>query len=141
MESTATHALIAYDIQGLKFDQDRLRNFAILELDSDENLVNIIEKPNENELPDSTAANSDLRVSMNIFKFDGSQLYSYVRDCPLHPIRNEKELPVALLRMVAENPGVVRGLKLTEHVPDLTSKADIPQLKNYIKHFDFTQWS
>ncbi len=140
LNSEASNALIAYDIHGLEFDKDRLRAFAILELDTDENLVSIIEKPNEKELSDTRADTSDLHVSMNIFKFDGTQFYRYVRDCPLHSVRNEKELPVALLHMIAEHPASVRGLKLSEHVPDLTSKADIPLLKNRLKNFDFTHW-
>ncbi len=141
VNSSALNAMIAYEISGLQFAQERLRNFAMLNLNSDDTLVSIIEKPKEQELNTYKMDTQGLYVSMNIFKFNGSQFYKYLRDCPLHFERNEKELPVALGHMIADNPDAMRAIKLSEHVPDLTSKTDITSMKNYIKNFDFTHWS
>jgi len=137
----ALNAMIAYNMSSLQFTQERLRNFAILNLNADDTLVNIVEKPKEQELITYKTAQRDLYVSMNIFKFNGGQFYKYLRDCPLHSERNEKELPVALGHMIADKPDAMRAIKLSEHVPDLTSKSDISSMKNYIKNFDFNHWS
>ena len=75
-----------------------------------------------------------IRVSMNIFKFDGNMFFNYLKNCPVTPNRNEKELPTALLNMVREHPMSTIGIPLSEHVPDLTSKEDILILKEYIKN-------
>ena len=69
---------------------------------------------------------------MNIFLFDGELFCKYLNNCPPNPIRNEKELPTALLNMI--NDGIsVKGIPIAEHVPDLTSKGDILKLEKYLK--------
>ena len=141
INTPSLNAMIAYNMSSLQFTQERLRNFAILNLNADDTLVNIVEKPKEQELITYKTAQRDLYVSMNIFKFNGGQFYKYLRDCPLHSERNEKELPVALGHMIADKPDAMRAIKLSEHVPDLTSKSDISSMKNYIKNFDFNHWS
>jgi len=141
VNTPSLNAMIAYNMSSLQFTQERLRNFAILNLNADDTLVNIVEKPKEQELITYKTAQRDLYVSMNIFKFNGGQFYKYLRDCPLHSERNEKELPVALGHMIADKPDAMRAIKLSEHVPDLTSKSDISSMKNYIKNFDFNHWS
>ena len=73
---------------------------------------------------------------MNIFKLDGNMIYPYLKNCPTHSTRKEKELPTAILNMAKENAKAVQGIPISEHVPDLTSKEDIVILKEYLKkHF------
>ena len=70
---------------------------------------------------------------MNAFKFNGKVFYPYLKNCPVHPEREEKELPTALLNMVKDFPKSTLGLPFSEHVPDLTAKEDIAEVKEYLK--------
>jgi hypothetical protein len=73
---------------------------------------------------------------MNIFKLNGHEIYPYLLHCPVHPKRDEKELPLAILNLCKVHPKVLKAIPVNEHVPDLTSKEDIEILKKYIEdHF------
>ncbi|WP_420321197.1 sugar phosphate nucleotidyltransferase [Flagellimonas sp.] len=134
-ESPSPHAFIAYDRDALDFPSERISRFALVELDSNGSLTNIVEKPAEDEVENYRDASGKLRVSMNIFKFDGAMMFSYLKNCPVHPERNEKELPTALMNMLADNPKTMAGIPLSEHVPDLTSKDDITEVKKYLEKY------
>ena len=140
-ENKAPHAFIAYDRDALSFSSERIARFALVELDASSSLTSIVEKPLESEVENYRDASGKLRVSMNIFKFDGRIMYPYLKDCPVHPSRNEKELPSALMNMLKDNPATMEGLPLSEHVPDLTSKEDIQEVKKYLeKHYPKLDW-
>ena len=70
---------------------------------------------------------------MNIFKFDGKEFYTFLKNCPVHPIRNEKEMQTSLLNYITKTINKVVGIPLSEHVPDLSSKDDIAIVKAYLK--------
>ena len=74
-----------------------------------------------------------IRVSMNIFKFDGKIMYPYLKNCPINLFRNEKELPTVVLNCIHDYSKAFLGIPLSEHVPDLTSKEDINIIKEYLK--------
>lgn len=132
----AQNAFISYDRDGLEFSMDRISRFALVLLDTDTYIVDIIEKPTEKHLENYRDAQGKFRVSMNIFKLDGAQLFSYLKNCPPHPVRNEKELPTALLNFCKDHPRNFKGIPFYEHVPDLTSKEDILVFKNFLNtHF------
>ena len=124
-EDPATNSFIAYDAKHLKFPEDRLSSFAVTILDNQNKLLNIIEKPKKEEIDSFRDKHGVIRVSMNIFSFKGDQLYKYVKSCPIHEERNEKELPIAVLNMIKDFPGSMQGIPMAEHVPDLTSKEEI----------------
>jgi glucose-1-phosphate adenylyltransferase len=131
-----SNAFIAYDREGLLFSEERISRFALVILDSEQYLTNIIEKPAEAEYEKYRDSHGKFWVSMNIFKLNGSQILPFLKHCPVHPLRNEKELPTAILSMCKSVPKAIFGIFFKEHVPDLTSKADILALKNYIAtHF------
>jgi NDP-sugar pyrophosphorylase family protein len=131
---TAPNALISYDRDALQFSEERISRFALMLFDKGGHLNDIIEKPSLDQLHNFKDSDGKLRVSMNIFKFDGNMFFNYLKNCPVTPNRNEKELPTALLNMVREHPMSTIGIPLSEHVPDLTSKEDILILKEYIKN-------
>ncbi|MES2577070.1 MAG: nucleotidyltransferase, partial [Bacteroidota bacterium] len=86
-------------------------------------------------------AEGKLRVSMNAFKFNGALLYPYLKNCPVHPERDEKELPTVLLNALKEHPDTTLGIPFSEHVPDLTAKEDIAEVKAYLKkHYPVLNW-
>lgn len=134
------NALISYDRDSLDFTEDRIAKFALMQFDGDHYLIDIVEKPSLDKVHHFKDKEGKLRVSMNIFKFDGSLFFKYVKDCPLHPIRKEKELPTALLTMIKDHPNTMKGIPLSEHVPDLTSKDDILTIKRYVETIDLSQW-
>ena len=124
-------AILAYDIDHLKYPKERIARFAVMKFDDDYNLTTIVEKPEPDKIVDYTDAYQKIRVSMNIFLFDGKYFFKYLENCPPHPIRDEKELPTALMNMIEDNIKVM-GIPIAEHVPDLTSKNDIAILENYL---------
>lgn len=134
--SSNKNAFIAYDRDGLNFTMERISRFALVLLDSENYLEDIIEKPSADKIDSYKDSFGKFRVSMNIFKLSGKMIYPFLKDCPIHPERNEKELPSAILNMCHSFPKAMKGYLFNEHVPDLTSKEDIEVLKTYIeKHF------
>jgi len=132
----AQNAFISYDRDGLEFSMERISRFALVLLDAENYVVDIIEKPSAAHLENYRDAQGKFRVSMNIFKLDGAQFFPYLKNCPPHPVRNEKELPTAVLNFCNEHPGNFKGIPFYEHVPDLTSKEDILVFKNFLNtHF------
>ena len=133
---TSSNALISYDRDALQFTEERISKFALMLFDTQGYLTDIIEKPLVSQLDKFRDSSEKLRVSMNIFKFDGNLFFDYLKNCPINLERNEKELPTAILNMIKEHPTSTIGIPLSEHVPDLTSKEDILILKEYIKNYN-----
>jgi len=141
LESGAPNALIDYDRSGLEFDQTRIAQFGITKKDAEGFLLEIVEKPNVEELHSLRSSDGTLRVSMNIFRLNYSMMFGPLRDCPENPVRQEKELVTAVTNMVKANPRSLITLPLKEHVPDLTYKEDIPITREYLaKHFATMEW-
>ncbi len=128
-----SNAFINYDRDALKYPQERIERFALTKVDSNNYLKNIIEKPTKEESENYKDAEGKFRVSMNIFKFDGALFYPFLQSCAIHPERNEKELPSALLEMIRSYPTSTLGIPISEHVPDLTGRDDIIIMNKYIK--------
>ncbi len=126
-------ALIAYDRDALQFSAERISKFAVISVKNNE-VKAIVEKPNLNQLEKFKDSEGKIRVSMNLFKLSGKLMYPFVKKCPLHPIRQEKELPVAINNYLKGHPLSMRALPLSEHVPDLTSKKDIIILREQLKN-------
>lgn len=124
-------AILAYDIDHLKYPKERIARFAVMKFDDYYNLTTIVEKPETDQIVNYADINQKIRVSMNIFLFDGKSFFKYLESCPAHHVRDEKELPTALMNMIGDNIKVM-GIPIAEHVPDLTSKNDITILENYL---------
>lgn len=135
------NALISYHRDSLKFSLEKILRFALVLVDNNGFLYDIIEKPKTENVESYKDKLGKLRVSMNIFKFDGNMFTYYLLNCPVNQNRNEKELPTALLNMVMDHPKSVYGIPMAAHVPDLTSKEDIIVLKEYIqKNYSHIKW-
>ena len=124
----APHALVAYNREGLRFSEERISKFALMVFNSQNHLEQIIEKPDEHQVAHCMSTQGELRVSMNIFSFYGPLIHKHLKDCPVHPVRKEKELPTVLMLAIKEDPAAVYCFKSEAHVPDLTSASDIDQL-------------
>jgi glucose-1-phosphate adenylyltransferase len=129
--ANSRQAILAYDIDHLEYPKERISRFALMRFNENYDLLAIVEKPEPSRIADYTDAHQKIRVSMNIFLFDGKYFFKYLENSPPHPIRDEKELPTALMNMIGDNIQVL-GIPIEEHVPDLTSKNDIAILENYL---------
>lgn len=127
------NAFISYDREGLSFKIDRILSFALLVQDEEGYLKDIIEKPEAHQLEGYKNRNGQLFVSMNIWKFLGKDIYFYIQKTPIHPIRDEKEIPTAALLLAKSTPRGLKGYFRKEHVPDLTSADDIVLLEKHLK--------
>ena len=120
-----SNAFISYDKSFLNFSSEKVSSFSILKLNKNGYLVNILEKPSTKDFDLFKDNGGKIRVSMNLFKFNGSVFYDYLKNCPFDVLRNEKELPTAVFNLAKDQPSSVYGIPFEEHVPDLTSKDDI----------------
>ena len=126
------NALVNYDRDALGFPPGRTSQFAVITTDPAGFVRDIIEKPGPADIAAAADGNGRIGVSMNIFRFSCDDILPYLESVPLHPARNEKELPVAVRMMASERPGSVYSIPLSECVPDLTQIADIPEVRNYL---------
>lgn len=131
-ESTHPGALIDYDRATLQFDHDRIQQFAVLQKDPEGYLTKIIEKPSHEELLAAADADGRIGVSMNIFRFSYDRILPALRTVPLHPARQEKELPPAVMLLVERDPRAMAAIPLSEFVPDLTSVHDVARVREYL---------
>ena len=130
------HALISYDRDALNFPHERLTKFALINVNENNKLINIIEKPPIEEVDNFRDKLNKIRVSMNIFKFFGPTIYPFIKNCPLHPERKEKEIPEAVRNYIKEFPNSFDALPFFEHIPDLTSAKDILTIIKSIKNYN-----
>ncbi|UFH34315.1 sugar phosphate nucleotidyltransferase [Flavobacterium acetivorans] len=141
-ETESPNAFISYDRDAMEFPLERISRFAIAKLNENNCLVDILEKPSADVLEEYKDSEGKLRVSMNAFKFKGKVLYPYLKNCPVHPERDEKELPTVLLNSLKEAGNIALGIPFSEHVPDLTAKEDIAEVKEYLKtHYPQLDWN
>ena len=117
-------AMLAYDSSKLGLPEDRVSVFAVVDIDSEGYLTQIIEKPSKETLPNFIQSDGTLRVSMNTFKMSFPDFITAVKDCPLDDVRNEKELPTAVDRWVTENPRKMSAINFGGEFLDLTHPSD-----------------
>jgi NDP-sugar pyrophosphorylase family protein len=133
LESEYPNALIDYNRDGMEFDKTRIEGFAVTIKDENNFLLNIMEKPNQEVIESAKGKDGFIGVSMNIFSLSYNMIFPFLENCPLNPIRKEKELPTAIKMMIDKNPGSMYAYPISEHVPDLTSKNDIERIKQYLE--------
>lgn len=127
----AAHALIDYDRAALRFSQERIQQFAVLLKDGDGYLRRIVEKPSAQDLDAARDHTGRIGVSMNLFRFTCGVIIPFLEAVPLHPQRQEKELPSAVAALLSADPRAVQTIPLSEHVPDLTDAFDISILREF----------
>lgn len=142
-QSKHSNAFINYDRDALLYPQERIERFALTKTTTTNYLEDIIEKPTAEITDKFKDTQGKNRVSMNIFLFDGTLFYPFLQVCEIHPDRNEKELPTAILQMIRKYANAMLAIPLAEHVPDLTGKSDILVMNEYLvthqHHIDWTK--
>ena len=126
-------ALIDYNRDALQCEQSRIEHFSVIQKNPDRYLTAIIEKPSSGQIARASDAEGRVGVSMNIFRFTYEDVLPYLESVPLHPVRQEKELPQAIMMMIADNPRAMFTIPLSEVVPDLTHQEDILKVQEYLK--------
>jgi glucose-1-phosphate adenylyltransferase len=135
LNSAYDNALIDYDRSALDFELSRIERFAVTIKDEKGFLIDIIEKPTSEIINEAKDKRGFIGVSMNIFSLSYDLILPILEKVPLHPIRQEKELPEAVKILAIEGITSVFAYSLAEHVPGLTIKDDIVQVKKYLgKH-------
>lgn len=117
--------LPAFDGHHLGLPLERVRAFAVIQRAEDGTLANIEEKPEQAVIEASRWPDDTVRVSMNYFRMPWAALLDAVRSAPLHPVRNERELPVAVSLWNAQNHGHLEALPMKGAFLDLTHPEDI----------------
>jgi len=135
LDSPYSGALIDYDRSALEFESSRIEKFAVTIKDEKGFLKNIIEKPSADIIYEIKSKYGFVGVSMNIFSFSYDKIFPILEKTPTHPKRKEKELPEAVKILANEIKESVYAYPLAEHVPDLTSKEDILEVKKYLEKY------
>ena len=126
------NSMIDYNRNALEFETSKIMKFGVTVKDGEGYLIDIIEKPTDKDLEKAKDSNGIIGVSMNIFSLFYDFILPFLEKTPLNPVRKEKELPVAISMMVKEKLKSLFCYPLSEHVIDLTSKEDIPEVKKYL---------
>jgi glucose-1-phosphate adenylyltransferase len=132
LNSSHVNSMIDYDRNGFHFENDRTNNFAVTIKNEKGFLADIIEKPTEAEIAKAADGSGFVGVSMNLWGFSYDSIFTYLENVEFHPQRNEKELPAAVKMMIGDDPESLFAYRLSEHVPDLTSKSDIIAVRSYL---------
>jgi hypothetical protein len=106
--------------------------YDVIRKEPDVILYEIMEKPSAEQLLLATDESGRTGVSMNIFRLSYDMILPALEAAPLDPIRQEKDMPMAIRYLLREYPLSVFTIPLTEHVIDLTYQADIPVVSQYL---------
>jgi glucose-1-phosphate adenylyltransferase len=117
--------LPAFDRDHLGLPADRVQAFAVISRNDQGGLARIDEKPDEATIQSAIWLDGTVRVSMNYFRVPYCDLLEAVRTVPDHPMRKEKELPVALSNWSEGHPGDLQVLPMAGAFLDLTHPKDI----------------
>jgi dTDP-glucose pyrophosphorylase len=107
-------------VQESGFPADRVAGFALLDVDADNRLRGIIEKPSADRL---AAAGAHALVSMNVWRFD-ARIFEACAGVP-RSARGEYELPEAVAFAIASG-ATFRVIRAQGAVLDLSRQSDIP---------------
>ena len=119
------HALINYEAKALGYDDLRISAFALVSVDAQDRVIDIVEKPAVSMLNTFRDTNGYLRVSMNLCTVNGPTFYPALQACPINALRGEKELPEAFRIALKNDRSSVYSYLIHQALPDLTSAADL----------------
>lgn len=132
LDETYPNALLDWDTEG--YAVERVRNCAIIKKDEAGYLTDLLEKPNDGEWAEIVKTMPRIGISWNIFAFTAADLIPFLEKTPLHPIRNEKEIPVTVRLWASEDPQSIFTIQIADVLPDLTSKHDIAEIQEVLNY-------
>ena len=107
---------------------ERIKRFAVLEIDQGGCLRRIVEKPDD---PDAYASGGKLFISMNCFLFT-PEIFEACASIQPHPVRREYELPAAVQYSIDRMHLTYQAVKVAEGVLDLTARSDIGPVRRLL---------
>ena len=125
-------ALIDYDRDALGVEPERVNAFAVIWKNGDGFLTDIVEKPNTQQVEKATDGDGRVGVSMNVFRLDYDTILPLLKETPIHPEREEKELTETVRMLVKQVRRGMYAIPLSEPVPDLTTIGDIGEVDSFI---------
>jgi glucose-1-phosphate adenylyltransferase len=132
LDEAYPNAMLDWDTEG--YTVDRVRNCAIIRKDSEGYLIDLLEKPNDEEWVEIVETMPRIGISWNIFAFTSADLIPFLEKTPLHPVRNEKEIPVTVRMWANEKPKEIYTIQIADVLPDLTSKHDIAEVQALLNY-------
>ncbi|WP_460474603.1 sugar phosphate nucleotidyltransferase [Emticicia fontis] len=131
LADTHPNAMLDWDTEG--YTIDRVRNCAIIKKDEAGFLIDLLEKPNDAEWEEIVNTMPRIGISWNIFAFTAKELIPFLEKTPLHPVRNEKEIPVTVRLWAKEVSKSIYTIPISDVLPDLTSKNDIAEIQGILE--------
>jgi glucose-1-phosphate thymidylyltransferase len=132
LAAAAAPATVAFErdalLAGSNIPPDRIRRFAMLEIDPAGHLRRIVEKPDN---PEAYARDGRLYVSMNCFLFT-REIFQACDAIEPHPLRKEYELPTAVQYTIDVLGLTYQAVPCREGVLDLTGRADIEPVRRML---------
>lgn len=117
-------------IRESNFDLDRIKSFAVMEINDQWNLVRIIEKPEE---PERYRTKWGLFINMNLWRFTPDIFWACERIRP-HPVRGEYEITTAAQLLVDEGVVPIKVIPVRSWVLDLTYRSDVPAIIDKLRN-------
>ena len=116
------------------YTTERVKKFAVMQVDGGLHLCRIVEKPDN---PEAYTTPHGILVNMNLFRFTHHIFWACERIKP-HPVRGEYELSSAVQLLVDERKVPVKVLIAKAGVLDLTYRDDIVAVKDRLKGSDLS---
>jgi len=113
------------------FSAERVRSFAVMEVDDELNLIRIVEKPPN---PERYRTRYGILVNMNLWRFT-PHIFQACEKIEPHPIRREYEITSAIQFLVDERIVAVKVIPVEAGVLDLTYRTDILSIEEKLEKF------
>ncbi len=130
--SSPAPATVAFERDALiansNIPAERIRRFAVIDIDDAGMLRRIVEKPDN---PDEYVYDGKLYVSMNCFLFT-SDIFTACDAIEPNPVRSEYELPTAVQYTIEQMSLTWQVVKCSEGVLDMTGRDDIESVRRYL---------
>ncbi|OYT67597.1 MAG: glucose-1-phosphate thymidylyltransferase [Candidatus Wolframiiraptor sp. EX4484-121] len=118
-------------IANSNFTSERIKSFAVMEVDEEMNLLRIVEKPPN---PEKYVTKYGILVNMNLWRFTPHIFWACERIKP-HPTRKEYELTSAVQLLVDERIIPVKIIPVKAGVLDITYRSDIISVREKLREF------
>ena len=121
---TTTAGMLAFAQSHLGLPIERTKAFAIVEGSSDAGVHALVEKPSAEDVERLRDEHGEVWVSMNVFRLPYEALLVGCTSAPIHPVRQERELPTAALLAAEQNGAKLQWIPCRGAFLDLTHPQD-----------------
>ena len=126
----ATEAgMLAFAQSHLGLPIERTKAFAIVEGSADAGVHALVEKPSDEDVERLRDEQGEVWVSMNVFRLPYDSLLAGCKSTPIHPERQERELPTAALLAAERNGAKLQWIPCRGAFLDLTHPQDWKALR------------